>query len=140
MDQAKDTRVKDTILNAQIFEVEDLDSDVVDALDSHTVTVAMMPPSKAIEGTTSSSATRKWLTTSVNKKWSFLPVTIPIQEMVIKYTEKSPKPKRFKTTARLDNDEGTGKWVAEIASYKPKDKTRSLAPMISRSRRWNWEI
>lgn len=78
MDHAKDVEVKDTILDTQIFEVEDLDSDVANALDSHTVTVAMTPPSKAIEGTTSSSATPKWLTTSVNKNWNFLPVTIPI--------------------------------------------------------------
>lgn len=68
MDQAKDTEVKDTILDAQIFEVEDLDSNVANALGSHAVTIAMTPPSKAIEGIMSSSATPKWLTTSVNKK------------------------------------------------------------------------
>lgn len=128
MDQAKDTGVKDTILDAQIFEVEDMDSDVANALDSHTMTVAMTPPSKVIEGTTSSSATPKWLTTSVSRKQNFLPVTIPIQQMVVKYIEKSPKPKRFKTAAHLDNDEGTGKWVAEIASYKPKDENKEASP------------
>lgn len=78
MDQAKDIGLKDTIIDAQIFEVEDLDSNVANALDSHAVTVAMTPPSKVIEGTTSSNATPKWLTTLVNRKWNFLPVTIPI--------------------------------------------------------------
>lgn len=68
MDQAKDTKLKDKILDAQIFEVEDLDSDVANALDSHVVTIAMTPPSKVIEGATGSSVTPKWLTTSVNKK------------------------------------------------------------------------
>lgn len=48
--------------------------------------------------------------------------------MVIKYTEKGPKPKRFKTAACLDNDEGTGKWVAEIASYKPKGENKEVSP------------
>lgn len=96
-------------------------------MDSHAVTVAMTPPSKAIKGAASSSAIPKWLTTSVNKKWSSIPVTIPIQDMVVKYIEKGPKPKRFKTTTRLDCDEGTGKWVAEIASYKPKDEKKEVS-------------
>lgn len=124
MDQVKDMRAKDAVLEAQIFEIEDLDGEVACALDSQTVTVAMTPPPKMIEGTSHSAATPKWLTTSVNKKRSSLPVTIPIQEMVAKYSEKNPKPKRFKTTAHLNNDEETGKWTAEIASYKPRDENK----------------
>ncbi|XP_057860709.2 uncharacterized protein LOC131069358 [Cryptomeria japonica] len=93
MDQTKDTEAKDKILDAQIFEVEDLDSDILNTMDSHEVTVAMMPPSK---------------------------------DMVFKYIEKGTKPKKFKTTTRLDNDEGTRKWVAKIASYKPKDKDKEV--------------
>lgn len=96
-------------------------------MDSHVVTLAMTPPSKMIEGTASSSATPRWVTNSVNKKRSFIPMTIPIQDMVVKYTEKGPKPKRFTTTARLDNDEGIGKWVTEIASYKPKDEDKEVS-------------
>lgn len=46
--------------------------------------------------------------------------------MVVKYTEKGPKQKKFKTTARLDTDEETGKCVAEIASYKPKDENKEV--------------
>lgn len=127
MDQIKDTKAKDKILDAQIFEIEDLDSDIANTMDSHAVTIAMTPPPKVIGGTTSSSATHKWLTTSVSKKWSFILVTIPIQDMVVKYIEKGPKQKKFKTTARLDNDEGIGKWVAEIASYKPKDEDKEVS-------------
>lgn len=109
MDQVKDMGVKDVVLEAPIFEFEDLDGEVSHALDSQMVTVAMMPPPKMFEGTSHSAATSKWLTTSVNKKRSFLPVTIPIQEMVAKYSEKGPKPKRFKTTTYLNNDEEYGK-------------------------------
>lgn len=126
MDQVKDTEAKDKILDTQIFEVEDLDSDIVNTMDSHVVIVAMTPPPKVIGGTASSSATPKWLTTSVRKKRSFIPVSIPIQDMVVKYTEKGPKQKKFKTTARLDADEKTGKWVAGIASYKPKDENKEV--------------
>lgn len=126
MDQVKDTEAKDKILDAQIFEVEDLDIDIVNTMDSHVVTVAMMPPPKVIGGTASSSATPKCLTTSVSKKQSFIPVTIPIQVMVVKYTEKGPKKNKFKTTARLDADEETGRWVDEIASYNPKDENKEV--------------
>lgn len=54
-------------------------------------------------------------------------MTIPIQDMVVKYTEKGPKPKRFKTTARLDSNEGTRKWVVKIASYKPKGEDKEVS-------------
>lgn len=90
MDQVKDTKVKDKILDTQIFKVEDLDSDIVNTMDCHVITVAMVPPPKVPGGTPSSSATPKWLTTSVSKKHSFIPVSIPIQDMVVKYTEKGP--------------------------------------------------
>lgn len=78
MNQTKDTEAKKKILDAQIFEVEDLGSDIVNTMGSHAVTVAMRPPPKVIKGIASSSATPKWLTTSVNKKRHFIPVTIPI--------------------------------------------------------------
>lgn len=59
MDQTKDTKAKDKILDAQIFEVEDLEREIVNTMDSQAVTIAMMPPPKVIGGTTSSSATPK---------------------------------------------------------------------------------
>lgn len=127
MDQVKDMGAKDVMLEAQIFEIEDLDGEVACALDSQTVTVAMTPPPKMIEGTSHSAATPKWLTTSVNKKRSSLPMTIPIQDMVAKYSEKNPKLKRFKTTMHLNNDEETSKWMAEIASYKSKDENKEAS-------------
>lgn len=55
-------------------------------------------------------------------------MTIPIQEMVAKYSEKNPKLKRFKTTTHLNNDEETRKWMAKIASYKPKEENREAGP------------
>lgn len=126
MDQDKDTEVKDKILDTQIFEVEDLDSDIVNTIDSHPITVAMTPPPKVTRGIASSSTTPKWLTTSVSKKQSFISVSIPIQDMVVKYMDKGPKQKKFKTTARLDVDEKIRRWVAEIASYKPKDENKEI--------------
>lgn len=45
---------------------------------------------------------------------------------MVRYTEKGPKPKKFKTTTKLDTDGETGKWVAEIASYKPKDENKEV--------------
>lgn len=95
-------------------------------MDSHAITVAMTPPPKVIGGTTSSSTTPKWLTTSVSKKQNSIPVSIPIQDMVVKYMEKGPKQKKFKTTTRLDADEKTGRWIAKIASYKPKDENKEI--------------
>lgn len=54
-------------------------------------------------------------------------MTIPIQDMVVKYTKKGPKQKKFKTSARLESDEGTGKWIVEITSYKPKDEDKEVS-------------
>ncbi|XP_059078132.1 uncharacterized protein LOC131876693 [Cryptomeria japonica] len=68
MDQVKDIEVKDNILDTQIFEVKDLDSDIVNTMDSHAITIAMTPPPKVTRGTASSSTTPKWLTTLVTER------------------------------------------------------------------------
>lgn len=119
-----DTNMKEKESNPQIFDVEDLDVDIFQFEDSNVVSI--VTPYREVGGKASPSSTPKRLTTIINKKWSLVLTSIPFKDMVIKYIDKTPKPRKIKTTTKLTVDGKMGKWMVEIASYKSKDEGKEL--------------
>lgn len=60
-----------------------------------------------------------WLeNTLTNKKMNIVPIYIPVDDMVSKCLGKVSKAKRLKTVSKIDFDEDTGNWTAQIAPQK----------------------
>lgn len=70
--------------------------------------------------------TPKWLIASVNRKRILVPISFHIDNIVRKYTNKTPKPKRTKSTTIITFDSATRRSISEIATYNKKEGTDKL--------------
>lgn len=60
--------------------------------------------------------TPKWLETSIERKRSIVPISMPIDDLVSKCLSKTPKVKKARTEMRINFDKNSGRWAAEIAT------------------------
>ena len=65
--------------------------------------------------------TPNWLVALVNRKRILVPISFPINDIVSKYTNKTQKPKRTKSTTRITFDIATGRSIAKVATYNKKE-------------------
>lgn len=63
----------------------------------------------------------KWLSASLTKKMSVIPISIPMEDMIIKCLGRASKSKRLKTEVMINVDDQTGHWIAKVAR-PPTDK------------------
>lgn len=71
------------------------------------------PPPKELANTP------RWLEAAIGKKWSVVPITIPMENMVSKCLGKASKLKKLKMRTMLEVDEAIGHWMIEIAKPIP---------------------
>ena len=72
--------------------------------------------------------TPKWLETSIEKKRSLVPLSMPIDDLVSKCLGKSSKTKRAKIESRLNFDKNSGHWTDEIAKPPEGNSHENLTP------------
>lgn len=59
--------------------------------------------------------TPKWLETSIEKKWSIVPLSMPIDDLVSKFLGRTSKVKKARTESRIPFDKSSRHWSAKIA-------------------------
>lgn len=72
--------------------------------------------------------TPKWLETSIEKKRTLVPISMPIDDLVSKCLGKPSKTKRAKTESRLNFDKNSGHWTTEIAKPLKDSSLEKLSP------------
>lgn len=86
----------------------------------------MNTPTKSNEPHKVSTSTPNWLVSSVNKKKIFAPIFFLVDDIVSKYTTRTPKPMRTKSIAKIMFDNVMGKIITKVATYNHKEGTDEL--------------
>lgn len=83
-------------------------------------------PVKDMELQKALDSTPNWLVALVNKKRSLVPMCFLIDDIMSKYTARTLKSKRTKSSARIVFDQDTCNNIAEVVTFNPKDDTVTL--------------
>ena len=98
------------------------------------MTIANFSPTTNKEPTTP-----KWLEKSVERKWSLVPLSMPIDDLVSKCLGRASKAKKARTESRIQFDKNSGHWSAEIAMPLEESPKDALTPQDYRVSKVNFE-